>query len=135
MIIKITETYNCSVIFFLEKNMRTFIFNDNKIIKINNLFQLEFISNNNAVFNSEMIINLLMEPLVSENIIQNDGCYYAKTDEIEVLGFRADIAKHPHPAVSLAYAFSWYNSNIGGVYLIGIDNKKNEYFAPLKKSL
>lgn len=67
------------------------------------------------------------------NIKENDGYYVSTTPTETIFGFISQIGQKSHPLISLAYASAWYNSNFGGIYLIGIDNINKEYFAPIKK--
>lgn len=114
--------------------MRTFISNADEKLKINGFLQLNWTKKREVLIEPIILKKIFELSKVSENIKNNNGYYYTYFHDNTILGFLANIGKCEHPLVELAYACSWYNSNFGGIYLIGVDNVKNEYFAPIKKS-
>ena len=70
------------------------------------------------------------KPSIMENALQNGGFYICENDEYTLYAFLADIGISPHPLIEFSYASTWYNSNLGGVYVVGKD-KNNEFFAPI----
>ncbi len=114
--------------------MRTFISNADEKLKINGFLQLNWTKKREALIEPMILKKIFELSKVSENIKNNNGYYYACFHNDIFLGFLANIGKYEHPLVELAYACSWYNSNLGGIYIIGVDRNKNEYFAPIKKS-
>lgn len=68
---------------------------------------------------------------IPESIERNGGWYYCEMGEYTLFAFLANLGIHPHPLIELSYASAWYNSNIGGVYLIGKDKNTGAFFAPV----
>ena len=69
---------------------------------------------------------------ITENVSQSDRWYFHENDEYILYAFMSNIGADPHPLIDIAYACTWYNSNFGGVYLVGRDKKNSEFFAPIK---
>ena len=110
--------------------MRNFISNADESLKIEGFTDLIWDKRKEPAADNYLQKELFKLETVIDNIKENAGYYIAKNKGGSIL---SNIGKQPHPMIPLAYATVWYNSNFGGIYLIGIDNIKNEYFAPIKK--
>lgn len=112
--------------------MRNFISNADEGLKIEAFKDLKWVKMSTPIMENNLYKKLFEFESVLKNIKEHDGYYMSVSDETAILGFESEIGICEHPLITFAYASMWYESNLGGIYLIGIDNVKNEYFAPLK---
>lgn len=107
--------------------MRSYIANSIERLEIKEFDNISF----KQIFTVPVKCEITSLRAVLKNIEEN-GCYYlACSNEYEIYAFLANIGKQENPLIEVSYASTWFNSNLGGVYLIGYDKIKKELFAPL----
>jgi len=112
--------------------MRSFIVNSDEKLRIDQFKDLEWRKETNLLLDIPLNSKLFKLSTVISNIREN-GCYYIVQQEgMSIFGFLGNIGEAPHPVIELSYATSWYNSNLGGIYLIGLDEKTGDFFAPIE---
>ena len=91
----------------------------------------------NIVWNKMTEIEKLPECLkkfqgVQENINLNSCWYSGSCKDYVLFAFLGNIGKDKHPLIDCPCLCAWYNSDSGGVYVVGMDKKNGALFAPLK---
>ena len=69
--------------------------------------------------------------MLQENIEKNGHWYLGDSKEYMLFAFSGNIGKEEHPLIENPCICNWYSSDSGGVYIVGMDKKTGELFAPV----
>ena len=81
----------------------------------------------NKLKNKNDYVNTKLYCLLAED----EEYYFCEVEEYVLIGCLANIGKNPHPFIGFSEYSVWYNSNIGGIYIVGYDKKTDAFFAPV----